>query len=137
MALILDPDFASVLVDAAIAEIPGGTIAVYTGTLPTDLDPTGDTLLAEFDLTSPAAGAGVDGVATFDTDPPIETTVLADGTAGYFLALDAATDVKFGGTVTTNGGGGDLQFAVIAWTTGNPLRLVTSPASTLTVPTEA
>ena len=47
-------DAITTLVDAGSA---AGTLKVYTGTLPTDLDASGDTLLATFTLADPAAAA--------------------------------------------------------------------------------
>lgn len=135
MALIYSPDLATALADAVIAQVDAGSsngyINVYTGTLPTDLDPTGDTLLAEFVLADPAAAAAVAGVSTFDFDPDLTDIALASGTAGYFIVFDSDDNPVFGGTVDT--AGGDINFSAVIWVLGGEVRLT---SGTFTQPTE-
>lgn len=107
MALQLSSALASALADAVTAEVDAGSgagaIEIYEGTLPTDLDEDTDTLLAEFTLADPAAAAAVAGVATWDLDPDLSDTVLATGTAGYFLVKDSDGTAVFGGSIGTSG----------------------------------
>lgn len=105
----------------------GAFIRVYTGTLPTDLDPTGDTLLAEFALTNPAAAAAVAGVATFDFDPDLSDTVLATGTPGYWLGVTSGSVAKVGGDVSTSGA--SLNFDNVSWVSGGTVNLTTGTAT--------
>lgn len=134
MALILSDDLATALADAVTAAVDGGAAAgyinVYSGTLPVDLDPTGDTLLAEFPLVDPASAAAVAGVATWDFAPDISDTVLATATAGYFLVFDSDDAAVFGGTVGTSGA--DMNFSSVSWVTGGT---VTLTDGTFTQPT--
>lgn len=134
MSLILSDALASALADAVSAAVDAGAgagyINVYAGSLPSDLDPTTDTLLAEFVLADPAAAAAAAGVATWDFDPDISDTVLATGTAGYFLVFDSDATAVFGGTVGTSGA--DMNFSSVAWVSGGT---VTLTAGTVTAPT--
>lgn len=117
------------IVTAALDSGAGaGKIRVYTGTLD-DLDPTGDTLLAEFTLTDPAAAAAVAGVATLDFDPDLSTTILASGTAGYWLGVNSDDVAKIGGDVSTSGA--SMNFSSTSWTSGGTVTLTTG---TVTMP---
>lgn len=108
-----------------------GTITVYTGDEPADLDPTGDTVLAVFTLVDPAAAAAVAGVATYDFTPAIDATVAASGTPGWFLVEDSAGNDVFSGSVGTSGE--DMNFPSVAWVAGDTVSLtdgtVTEPLS--------
>lgn len=130
MAVQLASATASALADQITTLMgTGGTIKVYTGTLPTDLDPTGDTLLATFTLPNPAAAAAVAGVATWDFDPDIDATVAASGTAGWFLAESSGGTDVFGGDVSTAGAA--MNFSSVTWVSGGT---VTLTAGTVTQP---
>lgn len=114
-----------------------GFIRVYTGSQPAGPDtlPTG-TLLAEFTLANPAFGAAVNGVATLDATPVLTATGLADGTAGWFRMLTAAEEAGDGqgildGSVTTTGGGGQLQLNTTTISTGVDVNIT---AGTVTMP---
>lgn len=133
MAIQLAAATATDLADAITALVDAGsgagTIKVYTGTLPSDLDPTGDTLLATFTLEDPAAAAAVAGVATWDADPDIDATIAATGTPGWFLVEDSdGTDV-FGGAVAASGS--DMNASSTSWVSGGTATLT---AGTFTVP---
>lgn len=127
MALQLSSSLAGDLADAVTAAVDAGAgagyINVYTGTLPVDLDPTGDTLLAEFTLADPAAAAAIAGVATWDFDPDLTDTVLATGTAGYFLVFDSNDVAVFGGSVGTSGN--PMNFDSVSWVSGGTVTLTT------------
>lgn len=107
----------------------GGFIRVYTGSLGTDLDATGDTLLAEFNLDNPAAAAAVAGVADLDFAPDLTDTVIASGTAGYFHMTTSAGVVKMGGNVGTSGAA--MNFDSVTWVAGGTVTLTTG---TVTMP---
>lgn len=93
----------------AIALLPdagpaAGTIQIRTGAQPASAnDPATGTLLATFTLADPAFGAAVAGVATLDATPPLATTGVADGTAGWFRMLDSTGVTVLDGTVGTVG----------------------------------
>jgi hypothetical protein len=120
-------DAITTLVDAGAG---AGTIKVYTGTLPVDLDPTADTLLATFTLVDPAAAAAAAGVATWDFSPAIDATVAATGTAGWFLIEDSTGVDVFGGDVGTSGA--SMNFSSVSWVSGGTVSLT---AGTVTEPT--
>ena len=131
MAIRISSAAANDMADALLALIDAGSagkIKVYTGSLGSDLDATGDTLLATFTLVDPA-GAVSGNVITLDFDPDISATVAASGTAGYFHITDSSDVVVLGGTVGTSGA--DLNFAAVAWTSGGTVSLATG---TITVP---
>jgi hypothetical protein len=134
MTLILSDALASAMADAVTTAVDAGAgaghISAYVGALPSDLDPTGDTKLAEWALADPAAAAAIAGVATWDFAPDLSTTVLASGTAGYFLVFDSDNVVKFGGTIGTTGE--DMNFDTVAWVAGG---LVVLTDGTVTQPT--
>lgn len=133
MAIQLAVATATALADAITARVDAGagagTIKVYTGTLPADLDPTGDTLLATFTLVDPAAAAAVAGVATWDADPDINATIAATGTPGWFLVEDSTGADVFGGAVATSGS--DMNASSTSWVSGGTATLT---AGTFTVP---
>lgn len=137
MGAVIPTTLATALADAAIAAIDAGglaaRIAVYAGTLPTDLDPGADVLLLELDLAYPSAAAAVAGVATFDVTPAPEGTVLADGTPGYFIIFDsddvAANSGKVGLYADPDA---DLVVDSLTWLTAETVSL---DVATLTMPT--
>lgn len=120
------------LVDLVDAGSGAGTIEIRTGSKPaTPNTAATGTLLATVTLADPAFGAAASGVATL-TDPAAVDAV-ADGTAGWFRALDSTGAAVFDGTVTATGGGGDLTLATTTVTTGLSIDVtggtVTMPAS--------
>lgn len=113
------------LVETAVsAGAAAGTLKVYTGAQPAtpETAATG-TLLATFTLTDPALAAAVSGVATLDADPDLTTTVLADGTAGWFRIADSNALAVLDGEVGTTGKA--LNFDAVAWTTGGTVNITT------------
>lgn len=91
---------------AALADAgpAAGTIQVRTGAQPaTANDPATGTLLATFTLADPAFTAAVAGVASLDATPPLTTTGVADGTAGWFRMLDSTGATVLDGTVGVAG----------------------------------
>lgn len=116
--LVLSDDLKSAMADAVTTLVDAGSgpgvLRCYVGaSVPSDLDPTTDTLLAEFTLEDPAAAAAVVGVATWDFAPDIDATVLATDTPGYFIVFDSDDNPIFGGTIGTSGEA--LNFDIISW----------------------
>lgn len=103
-------DLVTTLVDAGSG---AGVVRAYTGTVPSDGDPTGDTLLAEWTLVDPAAAAAIAGVATWDMAIDIDATIAASGTPGYFIVFDSDNNPVMGGTVGTSGQA--LNFDSTTW----------------------
>jgi hypothetical protein len=127
--------------DALVDLLDGGSgpgvIRVYTGAQPAGPGsaPTG-TLLAEFTLSDPAFGSAAVGVATLDVTPALTDVGLADGTAGWFRALDSTEAAGSGlgvldGSVTATGGGGQLELNTVTISTGVDVEIT---AGTVTVP---
>jgi len=104
-----------------------GAIAFFTGTMPARDAANTETLLATLPLSAdsfgtPSAAAAVANTITSDVN------VDASGTPGYFCIWNttqtaltsaaSATDRRLYGTVTINGGGGDITFDNITWVAG-------------------
>lgn len=108
-----------------------GRIQVYTGAQPANANgaPSG-TLLVEFVLANPAFGDAAAGVATLQ-GVPITAAASADGTAGWFRALDRAGGTVFDGSVTASGGGGQLELDDIDLVNGQSVSIT---AGTYTMP---
>ena len=118
------------LVDLLDAGPAAGTLQIRTGTKPANPNTAATgTLLATVTLVDPAFGAAAAGVATL-ADPGAVTAV-ADGTAGWFRALDSTGAAVMDGTVTATGGGGDLTLATVTITTGLSVDIT---GGTITVP---
>lgn len=119
-------DAVTTLVDAGSGP---GVVRAYVGSLPDDLDPTGDTLLAEWTLVDPAAAAAIAGVATWDFTPDINATIAATGTPGYFIVFDSNDNPVLGGTIGSTGQA--LNFDSTAWVSAGTATLtdgtVTAP----------
>lgn len=109
-----------------------GTIDVRTGTQPASAnDAASGTLLATFTLADPAFGAASTGVKTLDATPPLATTGLAAGTAGWFRAKDSDGNTVLDGAVTATGGGGELELNTTTVSVGLDLEIT---AGTLAMP---
>lgn len=106
------------LVDAGSG---AGVVKVYTGALPTDLDPTGDTLLATFTLADPAAAAAAAGIAAYTMASPITATVAATGDAGWFRLNDSTGAAVLGGNVGVADAA--MIFSSISWISGGTVSL--------------
>lgn len=88
--------------DAAMALTDGGKLELRTGASPGSGAGASGTLLASFDLNTPAWGAAASG--EIDIDPPTAVTATADGTVGHcrvYQSDDTTTafDVKAGGSM--------------------------------------
>lgn len=114
MATRLPNASASAAADAVMARFnagaAAGTIDIRTGSQPaTANDAATGTLLATLTLADPAAASAVNGVATFDFDPDLETTGLAAGTAGWFRGKDSDGNTVLDGSVGATGSGAQLE----------------------------
>lgn len=111
-----------------------GTVEVRTGAQPASAnDAATGTLLVTFTLADPAFGAAATGVATADTDPDIDATGVAAGTAGWFRGKDSTGATVIDGSVTASGGGGDMILSTTTISVGLTVTLtdwtVTMPAA--------
>lgn len=91
------------------------------------------TLLATLTLSKPAFGNSAAGVATAAAVGS-DTSVDANGTAGYYRALDGNGVTVMQGTITATGGGGDMTFDNINFVAGGTAILtswtITMPVGT-------
>lgn len=93
---------ADAVVDRLDAGLAAGKLRVYSGTQPASAnDAVAGTLLVEFSLADPAFGAAATGTAT--AAAIADTTGLADGTAGWFRAVDSDGVGHWDGSVGTTG----------------------------------
>jgi hypothetical protein len=112
----------NLLVDAIDASVDPATLAIYAGAHPgTGTAPgVGTTLLATLTFSSPCEASVADGVLTFDT--VTGANAVADGTAVWARLLDGATDFVLDfKSITTTGGGGDLELNTVTLITGGPV----------------
>lgn len=104
------------------------TIQIRSGSKPaTPETAASGTLLATVAISGSFASAG--GVLT--SANPAAVTIAATGTAGYFRLLTSGATAILDGTVTATGGGGDIELATVALSSGASLDL---GVPTLTVP---
>ena len=104
-----------------------GKVQIYTGSQPALNGALSGTLLAEFTMSNPAFGdgtaAGSGSVATAASMPKTDAAAAATGTAGYGAAVDSDDVVKWTGTVTITGGGGDFTIDNLSITSGQEVQL--------------
>lgn len=104
-------------INALTALLNGGTLRIYSGTKPTDVDTAigAQTILAELPLSNPAFGAGASGVATANAITT-DATANASGTASFYRAFASGGAAVCDGTVGATGSDSDLELnsAVIA-----------------------
>lgn len=109
--------YADSALDRADAGAGPGLLRIYTGAQPASADdPVTGTLLAEVALADPAFSAAVNGAKAL-TDPG-GVTGVADGTAGSFRIVDSNDATVLDGSVTSTGGGGDLELDNTSIATG-------------------
>lgn len=127
--------------DAIAALVDGGSgaglLRIYTGSAPAGPGsaPTG-TKLVEIALNDPAFAAAATGVADLDVSPALSGTGLAAGTAGWARIVDSTQGAGSGLavmdlTVSTVGGGGDVQLATLTISVGLTVDIT---SGNLTVP---
>lgn len=92
------------------------TIKVYDGTQPADADTalSGNTLLAEFAMTDPAAAAAASGVLTLSAISD-DASADATGTASWARIADSNGLTVFDVDVTATGGGGGMEFNTVSF----------------------
>lgn len=115
-------------VDAVKAIFSGGTIRIYNGTVPVDVDASlgSSTVLAELALGTPAFGSaassGNDIVCT--TPAPIsDSSANATGTATFFRAFDSSGVLRAQGTAGGTGSGADMILTQPSFVTGGPVEI--------------
>lgn len=99
------------MVDLVDAGSGVGKVEIYSGTQPAVNGSLTGTLLASFDLDDPAFGnaaASGSGAVATAASLPIASVGLAAGAAGYGAVVDSDDTVRWTGTVTVTGGGGDF-----------------------------
>lgn len=113
------------LIDTAINAGSGaGTIAIYSGSVPTDADTAlgAQTLLAELTFSDPAFGSAADdtpgGLLTADTITA-DSSADATGTASFFRLRDSDDNVVCQGSVGTSGE--DLNFNTVSFVSGSEI----------------
>lgn len=114
------------------ADVGPGTIDIRSGSKPAAVsDPVTGTLLATLTLADPAFTGPVAGVMTLDATPALATVGVANDAAGWFRMFDNSGDAIMDGTVSTAGGGGDLEMNVTNISVGLAVQII---AGTLTMP---
>ena len=95
---------ASAGLDAVTALLNGGTLRLYSGTKPAGPDSalSGNTVLAELGLGSPAFGAASNGVASANAITP-DSSANATGTASFYRAFGSGGAAVCDGEVGTTG----------------------------------
>lgn len=108
-----------------------GSIEIRTGSQPASAnDAATGTLLVAIPLAATAFGSASNGTASL-AGVPLSGTAVADGTAGWFRMLNGSGQTVLDGSVSTPGGGGDLQLATTTITTGLTVTITTG---TVTMP---
>lgn len=135
MAIALATATRDAMADAIATRADSGagaaTIKVYTGASPGPNTAVTGTLLATFTCQDPAFAASSSGTITLDITPAMTTTGLAAGTAGYWRMASSTPGNVLDGTVTTTGGGGDLELNTTTVSVGLALEIT---GGTVTVP---
>jgi hypothetical protein len=122
---------ADAIADLADAGAGAATVQIRSGAQPANPG-TGasGTLLATVTLGDPAFGDAATGVCTL-SGLPLAATGVADGTAGYFRLLDSDALAIMDGSVTAEGGGGQIELNTTTISTGVDFELT---AGTITMP---
>jgi len=106
------------------ADAGGGTVKLYSGSMPTTpADAPGGTLLATFTIDPVPYGGPVNGSAALDATPPLSATGLAAGTAAWARIADASGDTVMDVDVSATGGSGALQLSTTTVSVGLSLSL--------------
>ena len=127
MAVTINTSLQNRQADSWGGDLDLGFIDIYTGSQPAaNTAPTG-TLLVSCALTADAYAAASGGVAS--KNGTIVGTAVANGTAGYAQQRNAANTRWMYGSVTTTGGGGDVELDTTSILIND---VVTITASTIT-----
>lgn len=95
-----------------------GRLRIYAGAIPANADAalSGNTLLAELQMSNPAFGNAADGnpdaIAT--ASAITQAAAVATGTASFFRIINRDEVVILQGSISAVGGGGDLIFNSVA-----------------------
>lgn len=111
-------------------------LRIYSGTAPANVDASlsGNTLLAQLEMSNPSFGAAVDvtpGARATANAISDDTSADATGTATFFRILDRNNVPRIQGTVTGTGGGGDMEFNSTSIQSGATVRVT---SLTVTMP---
>lgn len=108
---------ADAVVDLVDAGTPPGSLRIYSGTAPADVNAalSGNTLLAQLPMSTTAFGAASNGVATANAITS-DTSADASGTATFFRITNAAGTAIIQGEVGTSGS--DLNLSSTSITAG-------------------
>lgn len=95
---------ANAAADAVVDQADGGALRIYAGSQPANADTavSGQTLLAELTLGSPAFGAALGGVATANAITG-DSSANATGTAAWFRVVTSGGAALWDGAVGTSG----------------------------------
>lgn len=113
-----------------------GKLVIYSGTAPALVDTalSGNTVLAELNLSQPAFGGAVDAApgATATANAITDDAAANNtGTATFFRILDRDDTPRIQGSVTVTGGGGELQLNSVAIQSGATVQVT---SLTVTMP---
>lgn len=123
------------------AGLGAAIIAIYSGAIPASVATplSGNTLLAQLTASDPSAAAAASGVLTLSAITQ-DASANATGTASWFRLYSSADGVTISeanavmqGTVTVDGGGGDLTFTSVSFVSGEPISVtswtITAPGA--------
>jgi len=96
-----------------------GSIRIYDGTRPAK-GGTATTLLAEVNFSDPS-GSSSNGVLTANNIAAQDA--VANGTASWFREVDSGGAFVLDGSITADGGGGDLEVNTTQIVVGNPVEI--------------
>lgn len=111
---------ATAAVDAVADLLDGGKIEIRSGSAPTNADDAdAGTLLAEGTFGTPAFAGAVNGVAAANAITQ-DASANNSGTATHFRLKTSGGAVVAQGSITTLGGGGDMQVSSTSVVSGVP-----------------
>ena len=115
------------LIDAGSAN-PSGIIEIRSGTVPASPESAAvGTLLSTLVLSYPAFGNFNNGLAVANAVES-DSDAAATGYAGWFRVKDRDRNTVFDGTITVNGGGGDIEFDDVYFIRGGTVSLISLQA---------
>lgn len=121
MALSYSTSLRNARLDAITTAVgSAGKLRIYDGTKPS-AGGTATTLLAEFTLGSPFAGAASSG--SLSPTLPSNVTASASSTATWFRIVTSGGTFVIDGTVTATGGGGDLTLNTVTIVSGGTVSI--------------
>ncbi len=123
------------IIEAIGSYFDGGNLEMWTGTQPTtagDPPASDDVKIADITLPNPAFDSATSG--TIQNASSFSTTADNAGTIGWFRMKSTDSDPAImDGTVTTTGGGGDIELVTVSYNVGDTVTVdpaeFTQPAS--------